>query len=145
MPKAKDKPAAKDQVLELLKGSRDPLLIGEIASKTGLSTKATAQVLNRLRAAGEAHVAAYLDGNKHKSQWALGKGKGAKKRKAKARTAAAPAAAAVTGVCTWVSSLGTVRIEKGEQTLDLDNDEAVELLEFLTEAALADRKAAKRA
>lgn len=149
MPKTKTaKPAragTQEAVLEALKASRDPLILSEIVAATRSKVQTVKSALATLQRQGEIHVAGYLDGNKHKSQYAIGKGQGApkgKKQQPKAaksqRGAAVPSGPAQAGgadVRIWLSSFGSMRLEKGEQVLDLTQRDAVALKAFMVKLA----------
>lgn len=131
MPKPKaDKPTKRQLIIEVLKTSRDPLLVSEVAAAAKLPKRNVEGALRVLRTQGEAHVAAYLDGNKKKSQWAIGPGTG-KPRKGTRRAAPRADARAPSSLSIWLSNGGSMRLEKGEKSLDLELADALELKEFM--------------
>lgn len=147
MPKTKKvKPARagmQETVLEALKASRDPLTVDVLAEITRFERNQVGNAVHQLSKKGLAVAVGQADGSNAKL-WTVGDGKpGRKKSQRKAakpqRSAAVSPAASHAGggadVRIWLSSFGSMRLEKGEQVLDLTQRDAVALKVFMAKLA----------
>lgn len=148
MPKAKNAKKGRvntqELVLEALKASRDPLTSQVVAEVTKLDVKQVQNALSLLRKKRLAAAVGAEEGKAHAKLWTVGDGKPGRKKvqqktaKSQRSAAVSPAASHAGGgaeVRIWLSSYGSMRLEKGSQVLDLTRRDAVALKDFMAKLA----------